>query len=149
MEARIHSEGSSRWLCGSQSGTGTSSSPKCSISFCRYQSVCAVCSPVMPRMDSGPECSITELASCVVSRDSSVCVLNKVLAEGTVGRGSTPLRQDSLPFSRAPQDSSDATEGPLFKTRPACEADLQLIPRLGLRESIPPPTIHLHGMMPN
>jgi len=61
-----------------------------------------------------------------------------------------PGRQDSLPFSRAPpQASSDATESPLFETRPACEDDLHLIPRLGLRGTVPPPTIHLHGMMPN
>lgn len=61
-----------------------------------------------------------------------------------------PGRQDSLPFSRAPpQASSDATESPLFETQPACEDDLHLIPRLGLRGTVPPPTIHLHGMMPN
>jgi len=57
--------------------------------------------------------------------------------------------QDSLTFSRAHQASSDATEGPLFETRPAYEADLHLIPRLGLRGTISPPTIHLRGMMPN
>lgn len=98
-------------------------------------------------MDSGPEGSINELASCVVSRDSFVCVL----AEGTVDRGSIPLRQDSLPFFRDLQVSSDATEGRLFETRPACEADFNvgLIPRLGLRGTVPPPTIHLHGVIPN
>ena len=93
---------------------------------------------------------VSVVGRCVVGCEQSVGIAQSVcwLNEQWIGARFRE-RQDSLPFSRAHQASSDTTEGPLFETRPAYEADLHLISRLGLRGTIPPPTIHLHGMMPN